>query len=290
VRNRLALGSVQFGVRYGVANCSARVSREAAAAILGHAWSAGLTTLDTAIVYGDSEQRLGEVGVGHWQVVSKLPALPLPCRDVGAWVRESVDGSLRRLRIPRLYGFLLHRSQDLVGPAGKALYSALAALKVEGKVEKIGVSIYDPQEFEAVWGHFRLDLVQAPYNIIDRRIATSGWLARMHAAQTEIHVRSVFLQGLLLMTQEERPRFFDRWQPLWQQWHRWLRDESLAPLQACLGFALSRTEIDRVVVGVDNLKQLQATVNNAYGSARVPPDALMSEDPDLVDPSRWNLT
>jgi glutamate-1-semialdehyde 2,1-aminomutase len=289
VSNRLALGTVQFGLRYGVANRSAQITQQAAASILSHAWAAGLTTLDTAITYGDSEQRLGEAGVGHWQVVTKLPELPNPCRDVTAWVRESADGSLRRLRIPRLHGLLLHRSKDLLGPEGATLWRALTALKDAGTVQKIGVSIYDPAELEQIWQRFRPDLVQAPFSIFDRRIATSGWLTRLHAAHTEIHVRSVFMQGLLLMTQGERPAFFDRWQPLWQQWQGWLQDEALTPLQACLRFALSRAEIDRVVVGVDSLEQLQATVNGAYGLALVPPDALMSEDPDLVNPSRWIL-
>jgi len=285
--NRLALGTVQFGLPYGIANQTGQVRREDVATILGHAWAAGVDTLDTAIAYGDCEERLGEIGVSQWQIISKLPALPESCTDVAGWLEESVEGSLEWLRIPKLRGLLLHRPQQLLGPNGEALYRAMTGLKNQGKVEKIGVSIYDPDELDALSPHFHLDLVQAPLNIIDRRLILSGWLNRLHEAGTEVHIRSVFLQGLLLMEAASRPVTFSRWQPLWQQWHRWLADQALTPLQACLGFALSHAEIDRIVVGVDSLKQLQEILASVNILALLPPQFLMSEDLDLINPSRW---
>ncbi len=283
----LALGTVQFGLLYGVANRTGQVSRDEAKAILSYAWAMGLDTLDTAVAYGDSEERLGEIGVGQWQIISKLPAIPESCEDVGGWVQDSVLGSLARLRLPKLRALLLHRPQQLLGPEGNALYRALVTLKNQGKVEKIGVSIYGPDELDALWPRFQFDLVQAPFNIIDRRLALSGWLNRLHEAGTEVHIRSVFLQGLLLMKAANRPVTFSRWQPLWSQWDRWLDDQALTPLQACLGFALSQSGIGRVVVGVDSLKQLQEILASVKNSALTPPKSLMSEDLDLINPSRW---
>jgi aryl-alcohol dehydrogenase-like predicted oxidoreductase len=288
--NRLVLGTAQFGLPYGIANHICPVGRDEVAAILDQAWAAGLDTLDTAIAYGESEQRLGEIGVGQWQVISKLPAMPQSRIDVAAWVQESVLDSLKRLRIPKLHGLLLHRSQQLLGSQGVALYGALLGLKEQGKVEKIGVSLNGPDELGALWPHYQLDLVQAPFNIIDRRLTTSGWLTRLHETGTEVHIRSVFLQGLLLMEPTNRPATFNRWQPLWQQWHRWLDDQALTPLQACLGFAMSQPEIDRVVVGVDNLKQLQGILASLGAPAVIPPKTLMSQDLDLISPSRWGAS
>ncbi len=209
--NRLALGTVQFGLPYGIANQTGQISRDEAAAILNHAWAMGLDTLDTAIAYGGSEARLGEIGVKQWRVISKLPAVPESVTDVAAWVENSVNGSLERLNIPMLRGLLLHCSRQLLGVRGDTLYRALAAIKDEGKVEKIGVSIYGPEELDALWPHYQFDLVQAPFNVIDRRLATSGWLKRLHQAGIEVHVRSVFLQGLLLMDTANRPVSFNRW-------------------------------------------------------------------------------
>lgn len=288
--DHFALGTVQFGLPYGIANRTGQVMRNEAAAILDYAWSMGLNTLDTAVAYGESEARLGEVGVGQWRVVSKLRAVPQSCKDLAGWVQESLTGSLERLRIPRLRGLLLHRSQQLLSSQGDALYRALVILKEQGKVERIGVSIYGPDELDAIWPRYKLDLVQAPFNILDRRLAISGWLTRLHQAGAEVHVRSVFLQGLLLMEAVKRPATFDRWQALWQQWHRWLDDQALSPLQACLGFALSQPEIDRVVVGVDSLKQLQEILAAIDTSVVIPPKTLMSEDLDLINPSNWIIS
>ena len=288
MHDRLALGTVQFGLPYGIANQTGQVGRGEATAILAYARTAGIDTLDTAIAYGDSEQRLGEMGLARWHVITKLPPIPESCTNVDAWVRESVAGSLNRLRIPALRGLLVHQSQQLLGPDGDLLYRSLVRLKEEGLVETIGVSIYGPDELDALCRDFHFDLVQAPFNILDRRLAVSGWLTRLRREGTEVHIRSIFLQGLLLMTADGRPAPFDRWQSLWDQWHRWLDDQHLSPLQACLGFALSHAEIDRVVVGVDSLRQLQEILGGVDELAVMPPATLMSADLDLINPSCWS--
>jgi aryl-alcohol dehydrogenase-like predicted oxidoreductase len=285
---RLGLGTAQFGLRYGVANAGGQVSLREARAILDHAAAAGISLLDTAIAYGESESRLGQLDVAHWHVVSKLPPLAEGCGDVGAWVRNAVQGSLERLRIRRLYGLLLHEPRDLLGGRGPALNAALLELRERGTVHKVGLSVYDPEELEAVWPRFPVDIVQAPFNIVDRRIAASGWLARLHEAGTEVHVRSAFLQGLLVMGAARRPPRFARWQRLWHQWDQWLSEQRLTPLAACLRFVLARPEIRRVIVGVDCLAQLREIIAASTGKPVMPPESLATNDPELVNPSRWN--
>ena len=257
------------------------------AAILVRARAAGVGTLDTAIGYGNSEQRLGEAGVAAWDVITKLPPLPDACADVEQWVIDAANGSLARLGIDRLYGLLLHRSQQLLGPHGEALYRAMAGLKERGLVNLIGVSVYGPDELAAL-AAFQLDLVQAPFNLFDRRLAHSGWLARLHDQGTEVHVRSVFLQGLLLMDAGQRPAFFARWQPLWDRWHQWLADSGQTALEACLAFPQAFPEIKRLVVGVDGLSHLQEILGALDAPRPVPPDAVQSDDLDLINPSRWS--
>jgi aryl-alcohol dehydrogenase-like predicted oxidoreductase len=191
------------------------------------------------------------------------------------------------LRTATLYGLLLHNPQQLLGAQGDELYRALTALRQQHLVKKIGVSVYGPEELELLYPRFEFDMIQAPFNVIDRRIATSGWLERLHEAGVEVHVRSAFLQGLLLMDDSTRPAQFDKWQPLWTQWHRWLDDHELSPLQACLNFALSHPEIDHVVIGVDSQAQLKEILMTNGATAPKAPQTLMSADPDLVNPSRW---
>lgn len=284
---RLALGTVQFGLRYGIANHRGQMDRDAARAVLALARTAGIDTLDTAIAYGDSETCLGEAGTEGFRIVTKLPSVPGNVADVGRWAHDELQGSLRRLGVRTVYGLLLHRSQQLVGPEGQALGRALERLKAEGLARKIGVSIYDPLELDACWPHFRFDLVQVPFNILDRRLVTTGWLSRLNQAGVEVHARSVFLQGLLLMDAANRPSYFQRWRSLWSRWRQWLADNELTPLQASLRFVLSQPGIDRVIVGVDSPEHLRDILAVAEETDIEPPSELISVDPDLINPSRW---
>jgi aryl-alcohol dehydrogenase-like predicted oxidoreductase len=290
VQGRLSIGTAQFGMSYGIANRSGVPSLEQGAAILESARLAGVDTLDTAISYGTSEQRLGEIGVRSWRITTKLPALGSLSETpalVSQWVTETVNGSLQRLRVPSLYGLLLHRSADLNGPAGEQLVSALRRLRDDGVVTRLGVSIYDPLELSPVLERLPIDIVQAPFNIVDRRLETSGWLDKLVDGGVEVHTRSAFLQGLLLMTASERPNYFQRWHDLWEKWRTWLEQSGLTPLAACAAFVLSRRKIGRIVVGIDSLQQLQEVLQATRSIATDFPSSLACDDPDLVEPWRW---
>ncbi len=288
MKNRLAIGTVQFGMPYGIANQGVPVSLDETNAILAHAWSQGIEMLDTAISYGESEKRLGQIGVGSWKNISKLPDVPHSCSNIKDWVNKSVIASLNDLEVNCLYGILLHRTHQLLGDQGENIYAALLELKELGLVEKVGISISEIDELDAILPNYRFDLIQIPFNIIDRRLTTSGWLPRLKKMGIEIHVRSVFLQGLLLMDINKHPYYFKRWEKLWQYWKLWLDEQNITPLQACLNFVLGHLEIDRIVIGVHNLRQLQEILD-IKPIAINPPKILTSEDLDLINPSRWSL-
>lgn len=285
--SRLALGTAQFGLDYGIANRSGQIDHGEAKSIIERARSSGLDTLDTAMSYGDSEQRLGQIGVDDWRVVSKLPAIPAGCSDIQQWVAVSVGESLRRLKTDKLYGLLLHRPQQLLEDNGDQLYLALQGLKRDRLVQKIGISIYDPSELAGICDRHRIDLVQAPFNVLDRRLAETGWLSRLAEQGTELHVRSVFLQGLLLMQPGERPSRFGRWPALWSVWDAWLDHCGLTPLQVCLRYALSFQQIGKVVVGADSLLQINEILLAAVGPPPEIPDGLRTRDIDLLNPAKW---
>ncbi len=286
--NRLALGTVQFGLEYGIANESGCINFDEAGRILAEAADSGIDLLDTAIGYGDSERVLGQIGVADWKIISKLPALPDECPDVAGWVDAQVAGSLARLGVGSLYAVLLHRPNQLFEARGEQLHEALDRLKAHGRTEKIGISIYAPDELDRLFDGMRFDLVQAPLSILDRRLVDSGWAQRLKRLGVELHVRSVFLQGLLLMPASRRPVKFGRWQPLWSEWQRWLDETRLTPLQACLRYALSVGEVDRVVVGVDGVAQLREILAAATGPLTSLPSWPQNIDIDLLNPSRWN--
>jgi aryl-alcohol dehydrogenase-like predicted oxidoreductase len=286
---RLALGTAQFGLDYGIANNAGKVHSTLVARILTRAWQEGVDTLDTAIAYGDSEARLGAAGVEGWRVITKLPALPSDVVDVTTWVETSIAGSLRRLGLASVDAVLLHRSSDLLGERGQALARALDGLVAAGSAVSVGVSIYDPSELDHLWSRWHPQIVQAPFNVLDRRLAASGWLARLVKQGIRVHVRSVFLQGLLVMNPAQRPVCFSRWADLLDRWHGWCAANGLTPQAVALAFVAAQKEIERFVIGVDSLQQLEQLLQPPV-EVPLPPAGLRSDDRELIEPSRWKLS
>lgn len=287
----LALGTAQFGQCYGIANQSGQVTAQAVTAILARALQAGLDTLDTAIAYGESEETLGRVGVTSWQVITKLPKLPDGISNVSQWVNEQVSGSLKRLNLRQLSALLLHSPSDLFGPRGQDCIAALADLKTRGHIRAAGISIYDPSELDAIWPVWRPDLVQAPLNVLDQRLYRSGWLSKLLRHGVRVHVRSAFLQGLLLMPADQRPAWFNRWRGVLDSWLEWCLQHRVTPLQGALQFLIGRSEIERIVVGVDSVAQLEEILAASTLDLSIrPPDSFFLADRELIEPSRWRLS
>ncbi len=288
--NRLALGSAQFGLNYGIANQGGKVSADELESILIAARRQGLNTIDTAIAYGDSEERLGAAGVADWHLVSKLPAVPEGEKDLSAWVFQEVQGSLKRLNVSRLYGLLLHRPEQLLGSQGLMISRALEEVKTRGLVSKIGVSIYEPDDLHNLLNSCSFDLVQAPLNVLDQRIVNTGWAAKLNELGIELHTRSCFLQGLLLIPTSQRPDKFNKWKALWDQFDGWVGKSGLSPLQACVQFVLSIPEVSKMVIGVDTLLQLQEILvaSNLEAGSYLYPKWDEPPAPELLNPARWS--
>ena len=284
---KLALGTVQFGLNYGIANNHGQVSFKEAPKIIQYAKQSGIDTLDTAIAYGDSEYRLGKIGIQDWKVVTKLPAIPSGCNDISKWINEAVSTSLERLKLNSLYGILLHWPQQLLDNDGVKIYLALKQVKEAGLTQKIGISIYDPKELDKFCSKHHFDIIQAPFNILDNRLINSGWIYHLADMETELHVRSIFLQGLLLMKPNERPNKFNRWSSIWSIYDDWLTQTKITSLQACLRYALSFPEISKVIIGVDSLNQLMDILKEAKGPAPEISELFKTHDSDLLNPSNW---
>ncbi|MBU3585142.1 aldo/keto reductase [Polynucleobacter sp. AM-26B4] len=285
--SRIALGTAQFGVPYGIANQVGQVSRVEAKSILHEAYTGKLDTVDTAIAYGESESCLGEAGINGFKIITKLPGIPAGCKDIRGWVEQQLEASLSRLCTDKIDGLLLHRPEQLLGSNGNILHQSLEGLKDKDLVKKIGISIYSPAELESTINRFRFDIVQAPFNVIDRRLLSTGWLQRLKESGIEIHTRSVFLQGLLLMNQDAIPPKFFPWSGILEKWHAWLRENNISALQASLAFSLSFAQIDRVVVGVDSKNQLLEILKaeNCLFNTEIP--NFSSEDEKLINPANW---
>lgn len=292
MQNRLALGTAQFGMDYGIANKTGKIAPNECSLILAKASAAGVNTIDTASLYGSSETVLGNIGTRGFRVVTKLPGLPGVQTDISRWVREQLAASLSRLQQARVYALLLHRPLDLLSPNGATLFRALLDLKAEGLAVKVGYSIYSPAELETLSSQFPADIVQIPGSVFDRRFRNSGWLTRLAGAGVEVHMRSAFLQGLLLTPPETLQERFSPWQPLLSAWHVWCKENGLSPFEACLAYALNDSAIDRVVVGVDSASQLSeilsVAANNRLRNLELPA-RFQTSDENLVNPATWGV-
>lgn len=282
---RLAIGTAQFGLNYGISNHSGQVQPEEIQQILYQAQQTKVTTLDTAIAYGESEQALGTNDLQAFNVITKLPSVPSSCINIETWVNEQITNSLVRLNISQLDAVLLHRPEQLLQERGEKLYQALLQLKEAKKCRRIGISVYSPEELAPIYNKFKLDLVQLPMNVFDQRALHSSWLERLHQENIAVHVRSLFLQGLLLMPSHNRPAVFNEWQP---QWHSWLNEQSISPLEGCLRPFLAIPEIEKLVIGIDCLAQLNEIIQVLSQPALPMPTQLSCSDTRLLNPSLWS--
>jgi len=285
--NRIVLGGAQLGLPYGILNGGETLSREEVARILDTAVGQGIDSIDTAIAYGQSESVIGETAQNRFNIISKLPPLPSEVSNVSEWVHTQVDGSLARLNCKSLDALLLHHPQDLVGQHGAELYAATSSLKIKKIIHRFGISIYAPDELDGIIGKFDIDVVQAPLNVFDRRILEV--IDQLTARSIEVHVRSVFLQGVLIASPKDRPQRFQPWSEHFAQFDTWVHSTGLSAMACCLGFALQQPGVAKLVIGTtsaESLAEIMNAVPNMY--LEVPAD-LRSSSEQLIDPRIWSV-
>jgi aryl-alcohol dehydrogenase-like predicted oxidoreductase len=259
------------------------VPEEEVRAILERAVSFGVRTLDTAAAYGDIESRLARlVRDSRTKVITKLPVVPagMTPSDLRAWTDLALNSIEERLG-GLLYAVLFHRAEDLQGDDGESLWSRCETWARARQV-KLGVSVYDPPTYEWVCKSFPVSVVQLPGNALDQRLNVMTV-----AKHQEIHVRSPFLQGLLLMPEAEAVRAVPRAAEALRRWHSWLNERTSDAVSAALGLVKGLAGASHCVVGVDSLAQLDAVACAWSAATPLRDEKLASSDLDVIDPRRW---
>ncbi|PKV62711.1 aldo/keto reductase [Pontibacter ramchanderi] len=284
--NRLILGTAQFGLPYGISNQRGQIPEAEIATILTEAAKAGIDTLDTAAAYGSSEQCLGNVLhnlPAPYRIISKYPPNS-PDKSIAQACRES----LKRLRVEKLYGYLLHSYASY--SSKPALLDELQELKASGLTERVGLSLYHPAEAEALLKQeAQIDILQFPYNIFDRRF--EELLPELQNRGIETHVRSVYLQGLFFMQPDRLPLYLQGVTPKLEQLQLLANSYQLPIGAVCLAFALANPYISQVVIGVESLQTLQENIR--YSSTELPPaiytalQELKEENENIILPYKW---
>lgn len=281
----LALGTVQFGLAYGIAGSGQAVADAEVRRILDAAWARGVRTLDTASAYGDIEGRLaGLCGPHPFRIVSKLPAIPLAMSpaEAAGWAVTQAEQSRRRLG-QRLTALMCHRAEDLLGERGLAVYPVLQRWAASEGVA-FGASCYSPDELLKIHGQHPLEISQLPSNAFDQRLAQ----ALPDGLQgVDIHLRSAFLQGLLLMPADEAGKRLPAAQGALQRWHQWCQAHEHSPLVGALSVVKSFGAVSTVVVGVETTSQFEAIAAAWAQASPLPAPDLADHTPAVIDPRTW---
>jgi aryl-alcohol dehydrogenase-like predicted oxidoreductase len=293
---KIGLGTVQFGLDYGVSNPQGITLAREVKDILTLAWKSGITILDTAVSYGVSEEVIGQsIPEGtSFKIVTKTPLFKKDRIDKADATRlkETLRQSLKRVKQSTIYGLLVHHANDLLVPGGTQLWQAMEDLKAAGLVKKIGVSVYSPREIEKLSEKYHIDLIQLPVNVFDQRMIQGGYLRNLKDLGIEIHGRSVFLQGLLLMTPQEISPYFNSIRQMIIQYQSMIDNHHISPLAAALGFVYRQPEIDHIIVGVNNQSHLKEIINVVHSietMGNVDFSGYAVYDESIINPSLWRL-
>lgn len=291
---KLALGTVQFGLDYGVSNFDGRPGTAEVAQILEIAEKNNINLIDTAIGYGNSHNVLNDhhVAKRDFNLITKLPPLNkayFEKSDVDHYL-QYIESAFEELGADSLYGVLFHQSADLLKPGVEAIWQRLTALQSEKKISKLGVSMYANADCKQLLSLYQLDLVQLPYNILDRYFEQTGWLAQFRQRGIEVHARSIFLQGLLLMESDKVPPYFKPWISNLEQISKLAETFNTSKLVISLAYVLQQKAIDHCVVGVNKARELTdilSAFENAIDIASSDLPDLSVDDLALTNPALW---
>ena len=195
--------------------------------------------------------------------------------------------SLQKLKLKRIHGLLIHNVDDLFVNNGSKLINALEGLKSQGLVTSIGVSVYTSGQIRRALDIFRPDIIQLPVSLLDQRLIQDGTISYLANRGIEIHARSIFLQGLLLMDINEIPLYFKPWLPLLSEWHQFCKDRLISPLQGAVSFANSVKDISHSIIGVEDWRQLNEILTTSESLSQFEFDRFKCNDEGLLNPSKW---
>lgn len=272
---KIGLGTVQFGLDYGISNIRGKTPKKEVKRILELAQNEDINILDTAIAYGDAESILGSIGVDNFKVVSKF----LPKQNLNISIEEQLIKTLSRLKIVSIYGYLAHRPADILDNPGQ--WKSLKRIKEEGKVNKIGFSLNDPNELERLLEkNFIPDLVQVPFNYFDRRFEEA--IKQLHLQGCEIHSRSIFLQGLFFKDPEMLLPHFEEVKAIIRK----MKDSTSTLAGSLLRYVLEKPFIDKVIMGVETKDQLIENIR-FLEIAEPLPNKDFEISNLILNPSKW---
>ncbi len=294
----LCLGTAQLGMKYGINNKVGKLQKEAVFDILDTAMENHIVVWDTASIYGEAEELLGEYLSKHAdttqdvKIISKQcnPVEGLDCLGIERSIREELQSSLEKLHRQYLDGYLLHSYREIDNPN---TIRVLCDLRDEGLVRKIGVSVYEIDEAEKAVEEGVIDYLQMPCSIFDQRGLTSGVFRKAKVKGIKVFTRSAFLQGLLMMKDGEIPEYLKEIKPYVEKFNCILAKYNTERKHAVLKYILSQDLIDYMVFGIETKEQLLEIIEEQDTEPLTKEfieeiqDSFYNIDTELILPVHW---
>ncbi len=281
---KITLGTVQFGVQYGISNTHGVPSDIELESIFSVARELGIEQLDTAKAYGNAEERIGKLSNSKFDIITKFPTV-----DTEKDLEIALSESLQNLSVNSIYGYLAHNADVLI--QNPSLWKNLLEAKQEGKIKKIGYSLYTPKQLERLLDLNCIpDLVQLPYSILDRKFENQ--LSILKQLGTEVHVRSVFLQGLYFMNPNNLPEKLQPLQDSLLELNNLSNENNVSVGEVALNYVISNPNIDKLVIGIETAEQLRENINlvtnwkpNNVLFSKI--ESIEIKDKSLLNPVNW---
>ena len=249
---KLALGTVQFGLKYGINNKNGIPSDFDISEILDLSIKNNIKYLDTSISYGNSEERISKLANNKFNIITK--SSNVKCSEE---LTLSILTSLCSLKTESVYGFLFHNADNLID--NHDLWITLVKFKNEKKINKIGYSIYEKKQIDYLLDKgFIPDIIQLPYSLLDRKF--EKYFMKLKKLGTEIHVRSVFLQGLYFMNNKKLPEKLLPLKKYLESIDSICKEFNISIGELALNFVNENEYIDKIIIGVDSSNQLDQNI------------------------------
>ena len=293
---KFILGTVHFGMPYGLKKLNP-IDTSEITKIMDYLYCNNINFIDTAVSYGDSETIIGKYNLTYnFNIISKIPKYFNSSIDIDSykcWFNEQVILSKQRLKIDSFYALLFHQPSDIFSFNIKSIRTFLDDQKKVHGINKLGISVYSPEEAMKALSIYPFELIQFPLNIFDRRFEKSGFLKYAKSLSIEMHARSVFLQGTLINIDHES-KLYKSFYKEFSSWYKFVNDNKVSSQAAAINFIKMYKDIDAVVIGVRSLKELMEITDiirslKKQESLKYYPSKLSSNKEELINPSFWSL-
>ena len=284
---KLILGSAQFGEKYGINNPGASVTKKEALKILNFAKYSGIKMIDLADKYRSYNKIFNTFGLSNWIVSMKISSDKIKNMSEVKF-NSFFFNNLNYINKKKIEYLFFHNSSFLRTKNARLIFNYLTKLKKNGLIKKIGVSVYEPGELLKILENFKIDVVQLPLNIFDRRFCASKYVKIFKSKKIEVHARSIFLQGLLISKKEKLKKKYFKKSIHLNKWFNYLRNNNKNPIFECLNFVLKKKFVSKIVFGVNKLDHIKLIMKNLeYNSNTESLDNFHTHDIKLIDPRKW---